>query len=148
FGVRVSYGGKRAFVVRYRVVGRLRRLTLGPYPDLSLAEARRKARLVLGDVARGTDPAEEKQVQREGLRFKDLAKDYLEVAEKRHRRWTEEKRIIEKDLLPTLSWRLLSDIKRRDIRELVEGIARKRNAPIMANRTLALLSRMFNFALD
>jgi integrase len=148
FGVRVSYGGKRAFVVRYRVVGRLRRLTLGPYPDLSLAEARRKARLVLGDVARGTDPAEEKQVQREGLRFKDLAKDYLEIAEKRHRRWTEEKRIIEKDLLPTLSWRLLSDIKRREVRELVDGIARKRNAPIMANRTLALLSRMFNFALD
>ena len=39
FGVRVSYGGKKAFVVRYRVNGRLRRMTLGPYPDLSLADA-------------------------------------------------------------------------------------------------------------
>lgn len=34
------------------------------------------------------------------------------------------------------------------MRELVEAIARKRNAPIMANRTLGVLSRMFNFALD
>jgi integrase len=148
FGVRVSYGGKRAFVVRYRALGRLRRLTLGPYPDLPLVEARRRARLALGDVAGGSDPAEEKQVQRDGLRFKDLAKDYLEHAEKWHRRWNEEKRIIDKDLLPVLSWRLLNDIKRREIRALVENIARKRNAPIMANRTLALLSRMFNFALD
>src|SRR4051812_29553224 len=99
FGVRVSYGGKRVFVVRYRVAGRLRRLTLGPYPDLSLADARRQARLVLGDVARGSDPAEEKQIQRDGLRFSDLAKAFLEMAEKRHRRWDEEKRIIDKDLL-------------------------------------------------
>ncbi len=50
FGVRVSYGGKKAFVVRYRVNSRLRRLTLGPYPDLSLADARRKARMIMGDV--------------------------------------------------------------------------------------------------
>ena len=40
------------------------------------------------------------------------------------------------------------DIRRRDVRELVEAIARKRDAPIMANRTLGVLSRMFNFALD
>ncbi len=51
--MRVSYGGRRAFVLRYRVNNRIRRLTLGPYPDLSLFEARRKAREVLGDVAHG-----------------------------------------------------------------------------------------------
>src|SRR6266516_2071753 len=56
FGVRVSYGGKKAFVVRYRVNGRLRRMTLGPYPALSLADARRRARIVMGDVAGGDDP--------------------------------------------------------------------------------------------
>ncbi|MEO5742777.1 MAG: site-specific integrase [Vicinamibacterales bacterium] len=105
FGVRVSYGGKKAFVVRYRVNRRLRRLTLGP-------------------------------------------KAYLEVAEKRHRSWKEEKRIIDKDLLPEFGPRLLVDVRRRDVRELVEAIARKRNAPVMANRTLGVLSRMFNFALD
>jgi hypothetical protein len=61
FGVRVSYGGKKVFVVRYRVNRRLRRLTIGPYPAISLAEARRKARMVMGDVAQGDDPAEDKQ---------------------------------------------------------------------------------------
>jgi len=135
FGVRVSYGGKRAFVVRYRVAGRLRRLTLGPYPSLSLADARLKARQVLGDVAHGDDTAEVKQRRRDSLRFSDLAEYYLEMARKRHRRWDEEERIINKDLLPAFSWRLLTDIRRRDVRELVEDIVRKRDAPIMANRT-------------
>ena len=148
FGVRVSYGGKKAFVVRYRVNDRLRRLTLGPYPDLSLADARRKARIIMGDVAHGEDPAEDKQARRDAETFKGLAKAYLEVAEKRHRSWKEEKRIIDKDLLPEFSLRLLADIRRRDVRELIEAIARKRKAPVMANRTLGVLSRMFNFALD
>lgn len=148
FGVRVSYGGRRAFVLRYRVNARLRRLTIGPYPDLSLADARRKAREVLGDVARGDDPAEDKQERRDAETFRGLAKAYLEMAEKRHRSWKEEKRIINKDLLPDFGHRLLVDIRRRDIRDLVEAIARKRKAPVMANRTLGVLSRLFNFALD
>src|SRR2546427_4501273 len=124
FGVRVSYGGKRVFVVRYRVHNRLRRHTLGPYPDLSLADARRDARGILGDVARGEDPAEDKQARRDAESFRGLAKAYTEFAEKRHRSWAEEKRIIEKDLLPAFGVRRLVDIRRRDVRELVEGIAR------------------------
>ncbi len=148
FGVRVSYGGRRAFVVRYRVNNRLRRLTLGPYPDLSLHDARKKAREVLGDVARGDDPAQDKQERRDAETFRGLAQAYLDMAQKRHRSWKEEARIINKDLLPEFGHRLLVDIRRRDVRDHVEAIARKRDAPIMANRTLAVLSCMFNFALD
>src|SRR5262249_50153568 len=126
----------------------LRRLTPGPYPDLSLHDARKKAREVLGDVARGDDPAQDKQERRDAETFHGLAQAYLEMAEKRHRSWKEEARIINKDLLPEFGHRLLVDIRRRDVRDHVEAIARKRDAPIMANRTLALLSCMFNFALD
>ena len=45
------------------------------------------------------------------------------------------------------SKRAIEDIKRRDVRMLVEAIA-DRGAPIMANRTTALLSKLFKFALD
>ena len=151
FGVRVSYGGRRAFVVRYRVGRRMRRLTVGPYgppPGKSLADARSEARSVLGKAADGEDPAKDKRELLKGELFRELATAYLEMAEKRHRSWREEKRIIDKDLLPVLGFRRLVDIRRRDIRELVEDIARKRDAPIMANRTLGVLCRMFNFALD
>jgi site-specific recombinase XerD len=113
-----------------------------------LVDARRKARMVMGDVAQGDDPAEDKQERREAETFRSLATAYLEVAEKRHGSWREEQRIIETDLVPAFGFRLLADIRRRDVRELVEAIARTRNAPVMANRTLGVLSRMFNFALD
>ena len=140
FGVRVSYGGRRAFVVRYRVGRRMRRLTIGPYgppPGKSLADARSEARSVLGKAADGEDPAQDKRDLLKGELFRELATAYLEMAEKRHRSWREEKRIIDKDLLPVLGFQRLVDIRRRDVRELVENIARKRDAPIMANRTLA-----------
>lgn len=148
FGLRVSYGGKKAFVVRYRVNGRLRRMTLGPYPSLSLADARRRARIVRGDVAGGDDPAQEKLERRQVKTFSDLAREYIDMAEKRHKRWTEEKRVINKELTPILGHRLLTDIRRREVRDLVEDIADKREAPTMANRTLGMLSRMFNYAVD
>jgi integrase len=151
FGVRVSYGGRRAFVVRYRVGRRMPRLTIGPYgppPGKSLADARSEARSVLGKAADGEDPAQDKRDLLKGELFRELATAYLEMAEKRHRSWREEKRIIDKDLLPVLGFQRLADIRRRDVRELVENIARKRDAPIMANRTLGVLCRMFNFALD
>jgi hypothetical protein len=134
FGVRVSYGGRRVFVVRYRIGNRLRRLTIGPYPALKLAEARKMARAAMGDVAHGDDPAQDKQERRDALTFKHLATSYLDMAKKRHRRWGEAERIINKDLLLELGRRLLVDIRWRDVRELVENIARKRDAPIMANQ--------------
>jgi hypothetical protein len=39
--------------------------------------------------------------------FRELPTGYLEMAEKRHRSWAEEKRIIEKDLLPAFGFRRL-----------------------------------------
>jgi integrase len=126
-------------------------LTVGPYgppPGKSLADARSEARSILGKAADGEDPAKDKRELLKGELFRELATAYLEMAEKRHRSWREEKRIIDKDLLPVLGFQRLIDIRRRDVRELVENIARKRDAPIMANRTLGVLCRMFNFALD
>ena len=48
FGVRVSQGGSKSFVVMYGKKRQLR--TLGRYPDLSLADARKEAKRVQGEV--------------------------------------------------------------------------------------------------
>lgn len=148
FGVRVSFGGKKVFVLRYRFNGRLRRMTIAPYPDMSLADARRRAHAVLGDVAHGNDPAQEKQELRGARVFSDLYDAYAKNSKPTRRRWDEEERIIEKDLLPALKNRPLVEIRRHELRELVENIATKRKAPVMANRTLGVLSRIFNFAVE
>ena len=59
--LRVSDRGRKSWGITYRLNGRQRRLTLGKFPDLSLADARDKAGVLLREVGFGHDPAEEKQ---------------------------------------------------------------------------------------
>ena len=147
FGVRVSPGGRKTFMVRYRLGGRYRRVKLGVYPELSLADARRRARQVVGEVASDRDPAQARQEARLAPTFEDLAELYLEKhARVKKRSWKEDRRVIYKDLFP--AWRAMraTEIRRRDIRALIEKIA-ERPAPSMANRTQAIVHKMFNFAI-
>ncbi len=52
-GLRVTEKGAKSWVVMYRVNGRQRRLTLGPYPRISLADARTRALESLNAVSKG-----------------------------------------------------------------------------------------------
>ncbi len=62
FGVRVSKATRaKTFQLYYRANGRRRRETIGRYPDLSLADARARARETLARVQMGSDPSEEKR---------------------------------------------------------------------------------------
>ena len=147
FGVRLSPAGRRTFIVRYRTGGRYRRMSLGVYPMLSLAEARRHAYRVLGEVASDRDPAQARDDARSAPTFDELATLYMEKhARVKKRSWRVDGRLIAKELLPQWRTRRASEIHRRDVRALVEGIA-DRPAPIMANRVLALISKIFNFGI-
>ncbi len=58
--LRVSATGVKTWSVLYRFKGRNRRLTLGRFPEVSLADAREKARTARAEAALGQDPAGEK----------------------------------------------------------------------------------------
>ena len=72
---------------------RHRRLKLGAYPHLSLADARERARRVLADAQAGDDPAVERQLKRSaGATFRALVEEVLEAKaretrEKTRRTW-------------------------------------------------------------
>lgn len=150
--LRVTPSGAKTWTLRYRVEGgrrgRLRRLTLGGYPAVSLAMARKAATTAIGHVATThTDPAAVKHAARVGETVDDLATEYLARYAKRHKRsWREDARILNADVLPAWRSRKVKEITRREVRELVETIA-DRGAPVMANRTLALIRTMLNFAI-
>src|SRR5215469_6968646 len=87
FGLRVSAGGRKAWVVMYRHSNVKRRLTLGTYPALSLAEARQKASSIQHTVQfNGADPASQKKTERAAETFAELADDYIERHAKRQKR--------------------------------------------------------------
>ena len=148
FAVRVSKHGRRSFVLFYRVNGRKRRMTLGVYPVLGLADARARARQIIGDVSRGQDPAGVSQS--ETRTFADLAELYLECharVNKKASSCREDERILGTYLLPVWASRKVTDITRPEIIQLLDAIAFKRQAPVMANRVKALLHTIFRFAI-
>ena len=146
--LRVSENGRKVWGVMFRVSGqpRKRRFTLGTHPMLTLAEARERAKEITLRASQGHDPALEKLEMKGAPTFKALALEYLERHASQKRSGPEDERIIRKDLLPAWSDRKAYDIRRRDIIRLLDGI-QDRGAPIAANRTLALVRKMFNWAI-
>ena len=148
FGVRAHHTGRKKFFVRYLLNGTRRRLTLGSYPALSLADAREQAKDIIGRIARGEDPQAEKNAERKAETFGELATEYLERhAKLKKRSWKEDRRIIHRNLLPAWKNRKAKSIGRREVSEVLDKIV-GRGSPIMANRVKALISKIYNFGVS
>ena len=145
-GLRVYPSGRKAFILMYRNrYGQKRLATLGTYGVLPLPQARDKARLLLADVLGGQDPVVERAQDRAGATMKTLCNEYLERHAKQLKKsWSEDERRIKAHL--ELEWGNLkvAAITRADVARLHQRIGAKRKYE--ANRTLALLSKMFNLA--
>jgi integrase len=77
-----------------------------------------------------------------------LVDEYIEKwAKARKRSWKEDERILSKDVLPAWGHRKTREITRRDVIRLLDNII-DRGAGIMAKRTLAVVRKMFNFAVS
>jgi integrase len=145
--LRVSPSGSKSWAVLYRSRGRLRRLTIGEAKTIGLADAREEAREAIRAAAKGGDPATEKKRRRGAQTIDDLIPDFIErYAKKRNRSWKHTEWLLRTRVLPKWRGRAVEDITRRDVRVLVEKLAER--APILANRAVAALSKMFRFALD
>ncbi len=151
-GVRVSPKGRRSFIYMYRYEGKARFLTLGDYPRMSLADAHKSHGEAMKKLENGIDPGAEtiagRREERKAPTVADLVEEYMEKwAKPRKRSWREDERILRKDVVPAWGHRKARQITRRDVIRLLDGIV-DRGAGIMANRTLAVVRRMFNFAVS
>jgi hypothetical protein len=77
FGLRVFASGKRSYVIHYRAAGRSRRYTIGLHGVWTPETARQEAKIQLGRVAQGDNPAEERQLDRKAITVKELCQLYL-----------------------------------------------------------------------
>ena len=146
FGVRLSQGGRRSWIVMYRASGRKRRLTLGTSPPMALADARAEARAALVAAQKGGDPAYEKRASKKAETFTQLADLYVqEYAKPNKKSWRLDEKALHRDVVPRLGSRRAVDITRRDVRDVLDAI-KGRGSPIQANRTFEMLRRLFNWA--
>ena len=147
FGLRIYPSGKKTFVLFYRAAGRSRFMTLGPYGVLTLDQAHKLAQKKLAEVIDGADPLAERQKAARGATMKMLCADYLERHAKPHKKsWEADERRIDRHLVPAWGSRQVISITRADVAALHHDIG-KNAAPYEANRTLALLGKMFECAI-
>lgn len=146
FSVRV---GKRGigFSVRYRVKGRQRqeRLVIGEYPEIKIGEARLKAHQVREIARQGIDPKGTASTK-EGATLQDAFAEMMHLLDIRPRTVYEYQRIFERDIARELGDLLVRDVTRAHVNRLIQGIY-DRGAGVSANRTLALLRRIYAFAI-
>src|SRR5579862_8425632 len=174
FGLRISVTGRRTYILQTRATdGRQIKIKIGVHGAVTADQARTIAVRELGKIAGGENPAVQRQSARSAERkrlaaptLRDLAEEYIQshaeifkrpssVADDRSMlglpRVDEElprrpgPRRKTATILGELGARKVTDITRRDIADLHRKLA---STPAQANRALALLSKMFNLAIQ
>ena len=146
FGIKITPKGNKIYVLQYRFNGRLRRFTIGKHGTITPDHARREARKILGLVASGVDPANNKQKMKSSPTIKEFFDRYLSdhaLLKKKPRSVAEDKRLMKQIIEPFIGNIKVKDITRKDIIRLHQN---QRHAPYQANRAIALLSKMMNLA--
>ncbi len=144
FGVRVMPSGRKTFLVQYRAKGRTRRVKIGVFGSVTPDEARQQAQRLLGEVAHGEDPAEGIAIDRKSPTVAKVCERFLqEHVAIRCKPSTEigYRGIVERQIKPAFGTRRITDISRPDISKLHFEM---RDRPHLANRTLSVLSKIFN----
>ena len=147
----VTPTGGKLWRGKYRVNGKEKSLSLGPFPKLSLAEARER----WADARKLDDPSAAKRAEKEQQRAEEsTTPTFLEVAKEWHRRqspgWTSKHasqvwRSLEIDILPTLGPQPIDQIQPKEIMALIEAIE-DRDAGEIATRVLQRVRAVFSRA--
>lgn len=138
FGIRVSESGAKSFVL---LLGRSRkRVTIGRYPTITLAEARGRAREIIASRLLGKDDTE-------SIKFGDaiplfIASHYGDNYAKPRTR-DEIERLLRRHFLPKFRHDQLSDIKTHVIGEIIDSL---RKTPSIAHHAFAAIRMFFRWA--
>jgi len=135
--VQVQPTGHRSFIVVYNRHGRTRWYHLGNALAIRVAEARKLANAVMYQVARGKDPAAEREA------FEDLATRYRKYAETKNKSWKATGKLIKRYVLPSWGKLLAAEISRGDANALMADITAK----VTANQVMASASAIFSWAI-
>lgn len=158
FALRVTQNGGKSFILRYRVKGGGREapkkfLDIGRYGNVTAAGARIQARIELGKIAAGRDPADERReeakavLRQRGHLFEAVVEDFIADKARGERQSADVERSIRRVLIPLWGKRPIAEITASDVRALIRSI-KARGKLYRAHAILALCKRLWNWAID
>ncbi len=141
--------------LKYRINGKEKTLSIGVYPDVSLAEARDKTNDAKKKLAEGIDPSQEKQLKKLIAQtnsedsFEAIAREWHD--NKKHE-WTERHAVyvirrLEADIFPNLGSRAIKDITAPELLAVLR-LVEKRGAVDIAKRLLQTSGQIFRYGVS
>jgi len=135
---------------RYRLHGKYEKLTLGKYPALTLKNARLKRDEAAQMAAVGQSPAQKKQLAKVGnsedTTVKVFAKRFFKDIQERDRKDnTMIRRYLEKDILPHIGDKAVSDVTAENVRSVIWK-KKDQGFDAAAGQVRGLLKRMLDYA--
>lgn len=176
FGLRVFASGKCSYVIQYRSAGRSRRYTIGLHGVWTPELARKEAKIQLGRVAQGDNPAEERQLDHKAITVKELCDLYLNDLKaglilgkggrpKKPTTIVTDTGRIHRHIIPLIGTRRVKDLAKADVNKVLKDImagktrvsvktkklrgkAIVRGGAGTATRTVGLLGGILTFAVE
>lgn len=144
--LQITAAGRKTFQLYKKHQGRPVRVTFGTWPEITVEQARKKARKAKTDLDAGANPNDDLRQKRQEMTFADLFGQYMvRHAKVRKLTWQEDQNQFDR-YLGSLANKKLSAITRKDVAALHARIGK--TAPTAANRVLSLLSSVFGRAIE
>jgi integrase len=146
FGLRITAKGKKTFCIQYRRYGRTRRMKIGTVGKITVEEARAIAREQFVIVATGGNPAQDRKMDLVAPTVETLAERFIRDHVVHHCKPSTQKeyrRSLNIFVNPKIGKYRVEDVTRADIDKIHQSMHDK---PYQANRTLGVMSKMFNMA--
>ncbi len=145
----LSRSGTASWILRYRLAGKARELTLGRYPDLTLSKAREIAAIKRVEVQQLVDVAAVKQQlkmkAKQASNVSQLAELWLDNAiRRRHQHPEVTERVLRRDIIPALGKKDVSAVTTAEITRLLAKINAS-GRPTISNDALRYLKAMFAY---
>jgi integrase len=152
----VQPSGAKSWALRYRYAGKPKKLTLGRWPVMGLADARAAASNAIEAVDYGNDPSAAKKATKAArletqLSERDKIKTLVEKFGARHLSTLKSgetvKRELNRHVVAIWGERDIQTITKRDVIDLLDGIADSGRV-VTANRVRAYLNKFLNWAVE
>lgn len=150
FCLRISPQGTKTWFYRYKFNGKEKWLTIGHFPTMGVAEARKHFNEYWEIRSSGQDPEQiviEQQIQKTNTVQTLIIEWYNHYILKHRKQPQQIKQQIDADIIPLLGKLELNKLQTRDITRALDSIV-KRGAPVHANKVLSTLKQVFNYAVN
>ena len=147
-------GGSKVWRYTYRMGGRRPKLTIGPYPQIGIAQARDQHEALRALVGQGVDPAEQRREQAQHIKqesqrnvtFRDFSRVW--VGETLARLSVSYRaqciRFLDLYICPRIGDMRLGDVLPRDVLAILEA---HKGTPTTADRCRSIIQQIYNFAI-